>query len=93
MWNFNDIFWNSVYGSYVLSAALLGGDYEAVAIDLNCLRRCRTGIASNIRKEDDSEEILKYDKGAIFLVFLLSGFAVLMGMIEYFMSYADVYML
>ena len=50
-------------------------------------------IASNIRKEDDSEEILKYDKGAIFLVFLLSGFAVLMGMIEYFMSYADVYML
>ena len=50
-------------------------------------------IASNIRKADDSEELLKYDKGAIFLVFMLAGFAVLMGMIEYFMSYANVYMM
>ncbi|MCI9083139.1 MAG: hypothetical protein HFI70_12785 [Lachnospiraceae bacterium] len=44
-------------------------------------------IASNIRKEGETEEILKYDKGAIFLVFLLTGFAVFMGMVEVFMNY------
>ena len=44
-------------------------------------------IASNIRKGEDEEELLKYDKGAIFLVFLLAGFAVVMGMVEYFMNY------
>lgn len=44
-------------------------------------------IASNIRKENE-EEVLKYDKGAIFLVFLLTGFAIVMGFVEYFMNYA-----
>ena len=44
-------------------------------------------IASNIRKEDE-EEVLKYDKGAIFLIFLFTGFAIVMGFIEYFMNYA-----
>ncbi len=47
-------------------------------------------LISNVRKGDDQEEVLKYDKGAIFLIFLLSGFAAVMGMIEYFMEYAEV---
>lgn len=45
-------------------------------------------LISNIRREDQ-EEVLKYDKGAIFLVFLLTCFSVGMGMIEFFMSYAE----
>lgn len=45
-------------------------------------------LISNIRRGDGQEEVLKYDGGAIFLVFLLTCFAVAMGMIEWFMSYA-----
>ena len=48
-------------------------------------------IASNIHRKEDQEEVLKYDKGAVFLVFLLTGFAVIMGMVEYFMSYTWMY--
>ena len=48
-------------------------------------------IASNIHQKEEPEETLKYDKGAIFLVFLLTGFAVFMGMIESFMNYAVMY--
>ncbi|MCI8872719.1 MAG: hypothetical protein HFH51_07650 [Lachnospiraceae bacterium] len=43
-------------------------------------------LASNIRK-DGEEEVLKYDKGAIFLVFLLTCFAAGMGFLEYCMDY------
>lgn len=44
-------------------------------------------IASNIRREGEKEEVMKYDKGAIFLVFLLACFAVGMGILEYCMNY------
>ncbi len=48
-------------------------------------------IASNIRQEkeggDQEKEALKYDKGAILLVFLLTCFAVGMGILEYCMGY------
>ncbi|GFI31567.1 hypothetical protein IMSAGC013_02963 [Lachnospiraceae bacterium] len=43
-------------------------------------------LASNIRK-DGEEEVLKYDKGAVFLVFLLTCFAAGMGFLEYCMDY------
>lgn len=45
-------------------------------------------LISNIHKQD-GEEVLKYDGGAIFLVFLLTCFSVGMGMIEWFISYAE----
>ena len=45
-------------------------------------------IAATLKKEQEQEEILKYDKGAVFLVILLAGFAVGMGIIECCMSYA-----
>ncbi len=48
-------------------------------------------IASNIHKGEETQEVLKYDKGAIFLVFLLTCFSALMGMIECFMNYAIQY--
>ncbi len=48
-------------------------------------------IASNIHKQEEKEEILKYDKGAIFLVFVLACFAAVMGIIEYSMSYVAQY--
>lgn len=44
-------------------------------------------IASNIRRSEDREEILKYDKGAIFLVFLLACFSAGMGILEYCMNF------
>ena len=44
-------------------------------------------IAANRKQEEDGEEILKYDKGAVFLVFLLACFAVGMGLLEYFMDF------
>lgn len=45
-------------------------------------------LIANIRRGEGQEEVLKYDGGAIFLVFLLTCFAAAMGMIEWFMSYA-----
>lgn len=48
-------------------------------------------IVSNIHKGEEKEEVLKYDKGAIFLVFILACFAAVMGMIEYSMSYVAQY--
>ena len=48
-------------------------------------------IASNIHRGDEKEEILKYDKGAIFLVFVLACFAAVMGVIEYSMNYSLTY--
>ena len=46
-------------------------------------------IGSNIHKENGNgeEEVLKYDKGAVFLVILLACFAVGMGILEYGMDY------
>lgn len=44
-------------------------------------------IAANRKQEEDTEEILKYDKGAVFLVFLLACFAAGMGLLEYFMDF------
>ena len=46
-------------------------------------------LISNVRRGENEEEVLKYDKGAIFLVFLLSCFSAVMGMIEFFMNYAE----
>lgn len=48
-------------------------------------------LASNMRRKEDQEEILRYDKGAVFLVILLSCFAAGMGILEYFMSYFEAY--
>lgn len=46
-------------------------------------------LISNIRREEDQSEVLKYDKGAIALVFLLACFSVGMGLLEYMISYAE----
>lgn len=46
-------------------------------------------IAANIQKEE--EEMLKYDKGAIVLVFLLTCFSVGMGIVEYCINYFSQY--
>lgn len=43
-------------------------------------------IAANLLKEEDKETVLTYDKGAIFLVFLLTCFAIGMGILEYIME-------
>ena len=45
-------------------------------------------ILSNVKRGKEEEEVLKYDKGAIFLVFLLTCFSVVMGITEYCMEYA-----
>lgn len=44
-------------------------------------------IASNIKRGQEGEELLKYDKGAIFLVFLLAVFSAGMGILEYLMNF------
>ena len=44
-------------------------------------------LASNMKKGEGQEEILRYDKGAIFLVFLLACFAAGMGILEYCMNF------
>lgn len=44
-------------------------------------------IAASRKREEDGEEILKYDKGAVFLVFLLACFAAGMGLLEYLMNF------
>lgn len=48
-------------------------------------------IASNIKRGEEKEEILKYDKGAIFLVFLLACFSAGMGILEYCMNFYTQY--
>lgn len=45
-------------------------------------------LISNIRKENQ-EEVLRYDKGAIALVILLSLFALGMGMMEFIITHID----
>ena len=44
-------------------------------------------VAANRNREEGREEILKYDKGAVFLVFLLTCFAAGMGLLEYCMNF------
>lgn len=66
-----------------LSLELIMKLWPLILIALGCEM-----LISNIRKGEDQEEVLKYDKGAIFLVFLLTCFSVAMGMIEWFVSYA-----
>lgn len=44
-------------------------------------------VAANRNREEGREEILKYDKGAVFLVFLLTCFAAGMGLLEYCMDF------
>lgn len=39
MRDFDDIFWDIIYGPYVLPAAVFGGYYEIVAIDFNFFGR------------------------------------------------------
>lgn len=48
-------------------------------------------IASNIKRGEDREEVLKYDKGAIFLVLLLACFSAGMGVLEYLMNFYTQY--
>lgn len=48
-------------------------------------------LVSNVHRGEDKEEVLKYDKGAIFLVFLLTCFSVAMGIVEYGMNCAAQY--
>lgn len=67
-----------------LSLAVIMKLWPLVLIALGCEM-----LLSNVRKGEQEEEVLKYDKGAICLVFLLSGFAAVMGMLEYFMAYAQ----
>lgn len=44
-------------------------------------------ILSNTKRNQENE-ILKYDKGAIFLVILLACFSIIMGITEYYMNLA-----
>lgn len=43
-------------------------------------------VAANRNQKGEGEGVLKYDKGAVFLVFLLACFAAGMGILEYFMN-------
>ena len=44
-------------------------------------------VLANLHRSGKETEALKYDKGAIFLTFLLTCFAMVMGIIEYAMEY------
>lgn len=44
-------------------------------------------IIANLRRSPEETELLKYDKGAIFITFLLACFAMTMGVVEYCMDY------
>lgn len=46
-------------------------------------------LVANIRRGEEQEEPLRYDKGAIVLVFLLACFSAGMGLLEYMISYAQ----
>ncbi len=63
-----------------LSLEIIMKLWPLILISLGCEM-----IGANIRKGE--EEALKYDRGAIILVFLLACFAVGMGVLEYCMNY------
>ncbi len=44
-------------------------------------------IIANLRNSGEEAQILKYDKGAILITFLLTCFAMTMGVVEYCMEY------
>lgn len=44
-------------------------------------------VIANMKHKADTETVLKYDKGAIFITFLLTCFALGMGIVEYCMTY------
>lgn len=48
-------------------------------------------ILANLQRSQEETEVLKYDKGAIFITFLLTCFAMAMGIIEYCMEYYTSY--
>lgn len=64
-----------------LSLSLIMKLWPLILIALGCEM-----LLSNVRRGEEQEEMLKYDGGAIFLVFLLTCFSVVMGMIEWFVS-------
>ena len=64
-----------------LSLSLIMKLWPLVLIALGCEM-----LLANARKGEEQEEVLKYDGGAIFLVFLLTCFSVGMGIIEWIMS-------
>ncbi|MEG1947622.1 MAG: DUF5668 domain-containing protein [Lachnospiraceae bacterium] len=46
-------------------------------------------IVANLRNKGAEAELLKYDKGAIFITFLMTCFAIGMGITEYCMEYCS----
>ena len=62
-----------------LSLGLIMKLWPVILIALGCEM-----LISNVRRGEEQDETLKYDGGAIFLVFLLTCFSVVMGMIEWF---------
>lgn len=48
-------------------------------------------VIANMKYKADTETVLKYDKGAIFITFLLTCFALGMGIVEYCMTYSARY--
>lgn len=44
-------------------------------------------IFANLHQASEEKEVVKYDKGAIFITFLLMCFAMGMGIVEYCMEY------
>lgn len=48
-------------------------------------------IIANLHRNGEETEVLKYDKGAIFLTFLLICFAMVMGFVELGMEYYSQY--
>ena len=44
-------------------------------------------ILANLHRSQEETEVLKYDKGAILITFLLTCFAMVMGIVEYSMEY------
>lgn len=44
-------------------------------------------LLANLHRSQEEIEVLKYDKGAIWITFLLTCFAMVMGIIEYVMEY------
>lgn len=48
-------------------------------------------IAANLHQRAEDVQVLKYDKGAVVMIILLSCFAMVMGVIEYCMEYYSRY--
>lgn len=89
LWRYIDTVWCFIYGSHVLSGFESDLYHEIVAVVLIALGI--EMIAANLHQRAEDVQVLKYDKGAVVMIILLSCFAMVMGVIEYCMEYYSRY--